>query len=247
MTNQRQTQLNQPNIDKFAEMLISAARRGGVKGDIFYDSDERCLRFQGRDALYLVNPYREYCSAPRQHRSTVLRHWAMALGDLTKPMPEDFEAVSHKLFPEVRSRAYYHNATLRIELEGGSGADWTYQPIGEHLGAAVVYDMPRNMIRVEEKDLDKWGVTFDMAMGIAMRNLMALPHRFDNPGGQQGVYVTACRDDHDVSRLLISGLLRQLPINGSLVAIAATRSTLLLTGSDDLEGLRTMSAERRAQ
>ena len=219
-------------------MLIAGMHRGGMRGDIHYDADEFCLRNEGWDAMNLGNAYQEYCLAERQQRTTVLQHWVRAWCRSKQRMPEDFEDARHDFIPEVRGRAFYDVAKLRAVVEGNDPPDWPYQPIGEHLAVGLVYDLPESMQMIWQKDLDKWGVTFNTVMEIAMNNLRQLPQEFINP--EQGIYVTVNHDDYDVSRLLLLDVIRQLPVNGDPIAVAPTRNTLIVTSSDYVEGLRCM-------
>ena len=193
--------------------------------------------------MFLENAYREYSLAPLGERSRVLRHWIRAWFGMRTELPAEFEDAACDLLPEVKSRAFYHLSALETQLEHGAAPLMSYKLIGEHLGAAIVYDMPHQMLQISQEHLDRWGVTRDEAMQIAKNNLASLTHRFSKPGNQVRVYVTDCDDDYGASRLLLAGSLQQLPINGSLIAIAATRQRLFFTGSNDIEGLRIMLSE----
>ena len=230
--------IDAPKPDEFANMLIAGLHRAGMRGDIRYDADEFCLRNEGWAPLKLANAYREYCTATSENRTKVLQHWVRAWLRSKQQMPEDFEDARHDFLPAVRARAFYASANLWAVVEGNDPPDWPYQPIGEHLAVGLVYDMPESMKMIWQKDLDKWGVKFDEVMEIAMNNLRQLPQEFDNP--EQGVYVTVNHDDYDVSRLLFLDVIRQLRVNGDPIAVAPTRNTLIVTGSDDVDGLKCM-------
>jgi len=72
----------------------------------------------------------------------------------------------------VRGRGYFDLTCLRAELETGKKQDWPYQPIGEHLAAGLVYDLPGALRVIRQEDLDEWGVTFYEAMEVALENLI---------------------------------------------------------------------------
>lgn len=225
-----------PSRDEFAKMLIDSAHRAGMSGDIQYDANEFCLCNGGWDNLYLENAYRQYCSADHKHRVGVLQHWARAWLQSKEEIPEAFEDARNHLLPVVQTRASCELARLRMDHDGEQTCKVLHHPIGEHLVAGILYDLPNLMRRIESANLDKWGMTFCEAMQIAINNLRQLPQTFANPA--PGVYVLANRDDYEASRLLLPDLFRQLRIKGDPIAIPANRHTLIVAGSDDVDGLK---------
>lgn len=55
-----------------------------------------------------------------------------------------------------------------------------------------------------------------------------------------GVFVSAARDGYDASRLLFLDLVRRFPVEGTPVAMIPNRDTLIVTGDEDVDGLRAM-------
>jgi len=51
-------------------------------------------------------------------------------------------------------------------------------------------------------------------------------------------YVSATNDAYDASRLLLPEFVRSLEVKGRPVALVPNRDTALVTGDDDLEGLK---------
>lgn len=54
----------------------------------------------------------------------------------------------------------------------------------------------------------------------------------------ESVHCAATGDTYDASRLFLIDLIRKLPVSGTPIAIVPHRDQLLLTGSDDVDGLR---------
>ena len=57
----------------------------------------------------------------------------------------------------------------------------------------------------------------------------------------RGVYVSAWHDNHDASRLVLIDLIRSLEVKGDHVAMVPHRDVLVVTGSEDVDGLAKMA------
>jgi hypothetical protein len=97
------------------------------------------------------------------------------------------------------------------------------------------------MTYVTNKRLEAWGVEFAEAYEAAIENLRAisLPPKF--AWHIEGLYISTYSDDYDPSRLLLPEVISELNVKGDPVAMLPNRSTLLVTGADDLYGLRAMA------
>ena len=76
---------------------------------------------------------------------------------------------------------------------------------------------------------------------MARDNLWAISNR-DFQLVAPGVHVSNWHDSYDASRLFLHDLIWQLPVRGSHVAMTPTRNDLIVTGSDDPEGLAAMAS-----
>ena len=80
----------------------------------------------------------------------------------------------------------------------------------------------------------------DIALDVAVQNLAeGSDGGFDSP--QPGVYVSVWHDNHDASRLVLINLIRQLDVKGDHVAMVPHRDVLIVTGSEDVDGLAKMA------
>lgn len=233
-----------PNKHEFARTVLERIRQAGSPVAVLYDpSGFRLHTAEPRGPqLFLENGYREYCNAPAELREQHLRRLVRGWGLARPTIPEEFEDVKPDLLPVVRPRAYFELTRLRIQLEGGPAPNWPYQTLGDHLAAALVYDLPDAMQSVDQANLDAWGVSFYEAMEVARENLAQMPCNFLGPEHGEGLYVSACGDNYDASRLLSLDAIRQMRVKGDPVAMAPNRDTLLVAGSDDAEALGAMLA-----
>lgn len=232
-----------PKPDKFARLLIAAMQRAGDPRRAVYERAEFQLKFYEGDkevgVACLRNLYDEYCKTPVKVRAQQLKHIVRALLSYHKELPDEFEHARYDLRPMVRTRSYFDLIRLQQQAEGNEGPDIPYEAIGDHLAASLVYDLPESMRTISQDSLDDWGVTYYEAMEVARRNLEEMEFRF--AGLDERLYASITGDNYDASRLLLTDLIRGLTVQGDLIAMVPNRDTLLVTGSDDPEGLAIMA------
>ncbi|MBW3595847.1 MAG: DUF1444 family protein, partial [Planctomycetes bacterium] len=225
--------------DRFAQQLISAMRQAGDPRSAVYDPAEFQLKFYDGEKevgiASLRNLYDEYCKVPRNMRRHQMRHVVRALLSYHKELPEEFADAQCDLRPMVRTRSYFDMIRLQQEAEGNEGPNIPYQPIGDHLAASLVYDLPESMRTISQDSLDDWGITYYEAMEAARRNLEEAEFRF--AGIDERVYASVTGDNYDASRLLLTDLIRKLSVQGDHVAVVPNRDSLLIAGADDEQGL----------
>jgi uncharacterized protein YtpQ (UPF0354 family) len=233
-----------PTQDQFAKMAMAAIRKAGEKGRILYDKEEFRLRRPQREGscLFLGNAYQEYNAVSEDARAKLLHNVARIWFVESKETPEVYEDAKHDLMPVVRSRTYHEIVKLLAACEHGKDTDWPQQIIAENLSVSVVYDLPEAMRTIRQEDLDAWGVSFYEALEVAKDNLRQLQHAFLGPQEGEGIYMSATHDNYDASRLLLLDTIRQFRVKGDCVAMIPNRDTLIVTGSDDEDGLKGMLA-----
>jgi hypothetical protein len=224
-----------PAQDKFAEWVTDCLRKAGATGDIVYDPERFCLYPGDKDGtvLFLANAYEEYCSVPEPIRPQVLRKyvWSWYIEAIT--LRESFDDLQPDVLPVVRTRSYFDLAGVSPR----KGAVLPHQVVGEHLAVGLVYDLPHAMRSISQNNLDGWGLTFYEALEAARRNLTQLEHAFIGPKEGKGVYLSTARDGYDSSRLILLDLIRQFRVAGDFVAMVPNTDTLIVTGSEDMNGL----------
>ena len=222
--------------DRFARLFIERLIRGGESRPIKYDRKKfRLIVDGGRASCNLGNLFYYYNSLDSHKRENFLhthvRNWFVT----QKGIPKCFDDVKADLLPRLESRAELE----ADNLEGRFG-ERPYHLIGEHLGLTLVYDWPDAVRWIGQEELRKWGVTFDEAIEIARQNLATLGQPvLTSP--RPGLYASRTGDNYDAARLILVELIRELPVRGSPIAIPANRDTLIITGTDDENGLAAMS------
>lgn len=229
-----------PSPERFARQLLAALRRAGDPREARYNPDKFQIRFyeEGRDAgiANLRNFYDEHCRVPRGERPRHLKHIVRGLLTYLKQVPADFEDARPDLRPIVRARSYFEFLRLQSEIEGHIPPDIPCHDVGDHLCAALVYDLPESMQSINREQLEGWDIGYYQALEIARQNLRETDFAVASVGRR--MYVSATGDNYDASRLLLVEMFEELDLDGRPVAVVPNRDTLVITGSEDEAGLR---------
>ncbi len=237
---------------RFAARLLRAIRDSSEADDEFqFDpAEQRITRIRDGEpvgVMNLGNIYGNYRQLPFSHRGEFIRACVRSLALAhRRELPDDFESASHDLRPRIWPRAAVEQERLRGRIgdQGSSLADLPHEPIGEHLLACLAYDWPESVQSITAENLEDWGVSVYEAMEVARRNLEETTTSYGKIG--ENLYCFNSGDTYDASRLILVDRIASFELAGRPVAMAPTRDHLLITGSEDEEGL-SMMAELAAQ
>lgn len=228
--------------EAFAQKLIQQLRDAGDERQARYDKVEFRLLFfrEGRSIGYanLRNLYQEYCSRSILDRRRFFQHATRSLLASHKTIPAEFLDARCDMLLSVRNRSYFSLIELHNQLNGANDFSWPYQPLAEHLGVGLVYDLPEAMVMLQRSHLDDWGISFYEAYETAYSNLVETEAAFTTI--EEHTYMSSTGDNYDASRMLIPELIAELKVQGEPVVMVPNRDRLFVTGSEDMEGLATM-------
>lgn len=223
--------------DRFARHLVDALAAAHPEIRVTYDPDRFELLHVDAAAsgqrMFLANGFVEYQRLDPPEQGVHIDNLIRFIAESRSPAPTG-EAALDLLLPVVRARADLLAVT---SLQQG---DFAYarasRPFCETMLVMLAIDTPAAIRLVTDADLDELGLTFDDALGIAVGHL---DERGSHSFGRlaEATFVTTCGDHYDASRVLIPEFFAQLPVNGNPVAIVQARSAVLVTGSEDIEGL----------
>jgi hypothetical protein len=231
-----------PSPEDFAELMIETLRDQGIAREVVYVPDDFRLDLGGTSKLWLGNMFRDFLATPRKGRREALERFARTAGRLDFELPKTFAEAKGNLLPRVRDAAYYGLMELRTKIEG---AEKPFapprRPLADHLAVGLVYDLPDSIMEMTGADqFETWGATVDEAFEAARDNLWNISKgRFEELA--PGVFVSPWRDNHDAARLFLHDLIWHLDVAGDHVAVAPNRDTLIVTGSESVEGLGLMA------
>ena len=219
--------------------VMAAAREYGYGGNLAYDRVANLITVDDGRVLNLANASAECRGVSAAARKSILRPYARCLAMADRADLSDLRKVGGRLLPHVVPAAIFALAETRRQLTSESGH--VYHAFGDAWGVEVVVEEEDYFSSVPQKTLDDWGVSWDTVLDIARANLLArssLPFRRVQPG----LYASMWHDNHDPSRLLLLDLVRRLPVEGVHVAAAPNRDLLVITGSEDADGLTAMAS-----
>lgn len=232
-----------PTEAKFAKIFVDALHHGGDDRQYAYDQSQSRLVVSkdGKDVgvVNLRNLHSIFCGLSEQERPDWLKK--ACSGFLNRmELPSEFEDVKADLRPSIRSRLLFDLHRLDAEAEGGKFIEIPSMQVSDHLIACVVYDFPEAMRFINQENLDTWGVSIYQAMEVARQNLHEQQPPMCASLGDK-LYIFETGDAYDGTRMLMLDMIRHLKVEGTTVALPINRDCLMVTGTDDIEGLRMMA------
>jgi hypothetical protein len=226
--------------DQFARRVTRRLRALGYSRPIRYDSGDFSLVVQGDGGrFFLGNVFRDWETCPSHQKARQLDQSIAFMLDADEG--GTFEEVADRLLPVVRNLRDLQS----LALESGSDpSPELWQPhrvLADPLGVILAIDRPHSMALVQASKLEAWGCSFETALDRAMANLVSKsPVRFKQM--KEGFYVSDDGDICDSSRLLMPELFRALHVKGEPIAVAISRSCVVVAGSEENTALRAMAA-----
>jgi len=223
--------------DRFARLVVEALHAASPENRVSYDPEAFELRHvddaSAGQRTFLHNTFAEYRRLAVNEQDAHIAHFVRFIGESRNSQPTG-EAALDMLLPVVRSRADV--LAVCAQQEGGFAYARSSRPFCETMLVVLALDSEHAIRLVTDRDLDELGLTFDDALGIAIGHLDEKgAHSFGQLA--EGTFVTTCGDYYDASRVLIPEMFGQLPVKGNHVAIVQARSAVLVTGSEDMDGL----------
>jgi hypothetical protein len=218
--------------DRFADLVMAALCDRGDDVEPTYDPATFELTHTTGQKTFLHNTFREFQRANEQERPALIDRFVDFILESRAPTVSGEPALD-ALMPVLRSRAdmiaTYHTLDA-----------WPYKrssrPFCDTMLLMLAFDNEHSIALVNDEQLDELGIAFDDALGLATAHLDERGnHRFGRLA--EATFVSTCEDHYDASRLLLPELIASLPVKGNPVAIVEARSAILITGSEDTEGL----------
>jgi len=227
-----------PDPHVFAEKLRRALVKAGVVEEATYDRENFALRFPEGGNLFLTNAFDEYRRASFFSRRATLKRWVLSAKEQREhQLPATFAEAQANLLPQLRDLPYLDQVRLMQRIQSPKSAPmFPTRPLASELVVALAYDSPRTIATLAQQVLDDWGVSLDEALKPAQFNLRARTAQglvLQGPG----VFVSPYQDNYDASRIVLTELISRLAVKGDPVAFVPHRDSLIVTGSEDSEGL----------
>ncbi len=230
--------------ERFARMFMERLLSLGDTRDWRYDGALNRLVLPPvdgktpQDVVNLVNMYGDYEGTAKAGRDECLRRQSMAM--MQRYIPETLAEARKDLLPVVRSGSERGQTALQLG-EDIAKINLAVKAFVEDLEIGIAYDTEYSMARIANNTLEKWGISFEEALAIAIDNLRAKSLKPWKPL-LDGVFVSDFGDYYDASRILLPDLLYRLPIAGNPVVMIPSRAVLLVTGDRNDVGMAFVAA-----
>ena len=161
-------------------------------------------------------------------------------------MPKDYLSAKSGLYPKVMCRSAISYSEMEFN-DGFKKSDFSipHQVLTDDLALVVVYDSPHSTEVVNAEDYARWELGFEEVLKSSIEQFEDCVVVFKPAEGH--VYVSEMNDSYDATRLILTAAIRELKLPGLPIAFAPMRDKLLITGSEDPEGiLRVLSMAEEA-
>lgn len=222
--------------DHFVTLLLAALEREDPSIHVEYDPEAFVLRYvdktEDTPEILLHNSFVIYQQLPESERAEHISNVVAFIIESREPAPTGVDALD-RMIPVLRARA-------AIEAIFVEGKKFSYERSSRvFCGDMLIMlgiDSEASIRLMTDDQLDALDISFDDALALAIGHLDEQgAHSFSQLG--DGTYMSCCGDSYDSSRALLPDVIGQLSVKGNPVAIVKDRACLLVTGSEDPEGL----------
>jgi uncharacterized protein YtpQ (UPF0354 family) len=201
------------------------------------------VRLGGNDVhtVFLDHAYREYDRQP-EALETILDRYVKA----TVEAPRESSGYTidvHRIIPVVEDAAFASEikASLKASGDGPPPSDIYHEPLNRELHVYYALDTDRAVRYLDRKEVESLGFGPDQLNARAVKNLTNLLPGIERRG-DAGIYVVAAGGSYEASLLLFDTIWTKenFDVKGDIVVAVPSRNLLLVTGSEDESGLKTL-------
>ena len=230
-------------IYEFAHLLMSMLLRSGLNGTVRFIEDKRTLQLGPNQYLNLDEYFRKLSKASLEERRRVVNE-AVEEARRTLEVPADTVALKSGLQPRIRHRSDLSNSELERILTKPNDAMPVFARFTDDLSITLDYTTWGTPTALSPEIAKRHRLNIDDALRVATRNLeRSVGDVPPVPTGRKGVFMWYSTDKHNTARILLSRRIRRLPVKGRHVAVIPDSYRLLVTGSQDNEGLEFITKE----
>jgi hypothetical protein len=239
MKAENNTSIRLLNKDEFANTCLLRLKQAGETRPLRYDPVHYCLT-DDDTALDLDQPYSDYCLASVEHRETLFAQFISFWVSQNIKIPTDFEAVAPALRPIIWKRSFLEIQKLASQCDGKRFRVLPFVSVGQSFAVGLGLEMEQSCALVYESHCSSWNVKVEQATQVAINNLRGLKEATFQVVAP-GLFQVLQTDSYATSRLLLPDVIRRQAVSGDHIAMIPNDRSLLLTGSEDPEGLANMA------
>ncbi len=221
---------------EFAEAMRKSSP--GLRVDVIGDLELKVTNAEGRDSTpFLYNAYDAYLQEPAAKADLIHRFAAAALETATA----GHSGVDRsRIVPVIKDRPWLAEIRQAMLHRGATKLpEAVYDDFTPDLVIAYAEDSPRNMRYLTPKNLEDTGIDRKELRALACENLKRLLPKIERHGAN-GLYMLTAGGNYEASLLLLDSIWSggQMDVRGDIVVAIPTRDLLLVTGSQNPEGIK---------
>jgi len=182
------------------------------------------------------NAYQEYKSEPDSLQQ-ILNRYAASAGEAFAP---EKKLSIENIVPVIKPFEYLDEIkTTSSKLEPIKSFDAVYEKYNDQLIFFMQKILKNNISYLTEYKLINEGIKKDSLKEIAIKNLERILTNIQRNGGN-GIYMVTAGGNYEASIILLTKVLNKenFSVKGDLVIAIPSRDLLLVTGSNDKEGIQ---------
>ena len=229
--------------DEFTKLYVDRVKqtypevRCTVEGDleVTIESEDR-----GKSTSYLDNAYSEYKADPEFLDDVLVRH----VNVLRAFIREDgFKKNPSDLVPVIKDNGYLENVQEVLKKTQDDGAGIYFERLNSDLVVLYAFDSPDSLSFASKKDLMEAGVNTSDLRKLAISNLNTRLPSITREGDDSLSMIVA-GGMFEASLLLFEKIWSKdnFKVKGDIVVFVPSRDVVLVTGSEDSDGLSRASA-----
>ena len=225
---------------RFTEDFADELRKSspGIKVELINDLEVKVTATNGRSyGSFLNNAYAMYKRDPKS-KAEVIQTFIAAGLETAAGFPEGVDRT--RIVPIIKEKLWLRETRKVMAGRGDKGIeDRVFEDLNSDLLIVYAQDSPKNIRYLTTPDLDKAGITREELRAIASENLKTLLPNIERRGGK-GLYMVTAGGTYEASLLTVDSLWTdgKMRVKGDFVVAVPTRDLLLVTGTQEPEGIR---------
>lgn len=222
---------------KYVSMVVGKA--DGFEYQIKGDLEVEFTSNEGeKSTSYLDNAYRNYLSQPEK-LNQILDGYSSSYTSTFDNINDEMGV--ENIFPVVKDIGYIRQIEDVMERETTNRSfPYYYEEINSVLYVVYALDTPESIRFIPKEEMAKFGVDKSDLRSISKENLRRSVPSIGVQGDPSRVSMLVADGYYEASFLLFDDLWTKenFPVKGEIVVYIPSRDTVLITGSEDVEGLK---------
>lgn len=225
---------------EFVERYVNAVKDkvDGVKVVVAGNLEVKFESGDGDERVsFLDNAYLTYKNNP-ESLEDILEQYSGSLKEMFQPVEASFG--KERIFPVIKDSEYIRQVEAMVKEKGSKdNFPFYYERLNKELFVLYVFDTETSMQFISQDDIDKLGIKNKELRHLAKNNLWDSV-QLQLQGNPGAVSMLVADGTYEASFILYDGIWskEQFPVKGDIVVYIPTRDLVLITGSEDAEGLK---------